>query len=1017
MDIKNLIEFLPPIFKSNDTYKVNGKGFLERFLEICGEYFSDTITPDIDNILDIIQIDTTPKEYLNYLWEFLGEMPFANIYNVDVNKWEMYYDGTREHEGKWLLPNSGLISLTEHNARDLIRYSLSLLKIRGTHKFFTIISRLYGLEIKLKPITYPSYKAVNPHIDVDYLDDSSTDIKYEYPRCFDFQLTIDDSYHELVFADIDGKIIMGNDHQIFTGRSNYILPTVEGTDGDLEFFELFQLVNAYNEYKGKIDFKHLNELPNDVRIFVVLRRTLENFFNRFVPYDAKLNISYGESGIVPDDGITFDVLYEDPDNSFISDINPSVNLKVEIDSKWPEFDNRYMVSGNPDDWSIDNYHSDSLYKVEAPGTYYFKMVHGDKVIPVTIAMDMIPKTYSLSIQEGNILYLSDGNIRITPVAKYDSIPVGVTIKLPDGSKVNIDPGKSFTNLPGDGVYEVYVSNQPNIKQLVHVYDKPLDDSRAVVDIPYGVRVTIANKTSGYTVVLGDPGTFDDQNQWLVVDNDDSYEVIGVEPWLRNPNYPYNIMWGSEFITQPDKAVSILVRTANSPNSYHNPTRGSIPNMATEGSSTKGIEEAIKFLNNVLSSNTGPLSLLITLYQENISGYYNPFRTGYREVTGRGTTKRYEYSDYYHNPLFINKVDSRSGNVIEPVLGDSTLSVKLKNSGPSKVSILGLIGFDNTNTGSNSVPIWYTDSPSPSFKAPRYTSTIELSNSNVDLDISDLKFKVNGTTLRRQIIAMGIDDFGLFNTSTLYITDSGSDESGLMLDYNIDDTNWSVEVLEKPIEVKGIKVSKIYTYKLNNYLFGKDSAKFKFKLVIGGIIYNNKDQVIVDTDGNSYDTHSSYFKDLIRYYIPRQNGSAIIVGGSGYIFSAKVSDSNPNYNIMLNLVIDPSAPDRLDINLDMNPMEFYLPSNGKLALSNLIATRPYKYSMVEADGLEIVGPLEFEEGEDGYQIINPPILRYTTNKEGTHSFIADGVYDPLSILDGSNLAPITEEKVFIVYKNS
>ena len=44
-------------FKEQDTYKVDGKGILERFLEICGNYFQEDITKDIDNILDIIDID------------------------------------------------------------------------------------------------------------------------------------------------------------------------------------------------------------------------------------------------------------------------------------------------------------------------------------------------------------------------------------------------------------------------------------------------------------------------------------------------------------------------------------------------------------------------------------------------------------------------------------------------------------------------------------------------------------------------------------------------------------------------------------------------------------------------------------------------------------------------------------------------------------------------------------------------------------------------------------------------
>ena len=52
INLKNLIDFLPFEFKEQDTYKVDGKGILERFLEICGNYFQEDITKDIDMFLD-----------------------------------------------------------------------------------------------------------------------------------------------------------------------------------------------------------------------------------------------------------------------------------------------------------------------------------------------------------------------------------------------------------------------------------------------------------------------------------------------------------------------------------------------------------------------------------------------------------------------------------------------------------------------------------------------------------------------------------------------------------------------------------------------------------------------------------------------------------------------------------------------------------------------------------------------------------------------------------------------------
>ena len=107
INLKNLIDFLPFEFKEQDTYKVDGKGILERFLEICGNYFQEDITKDIDNILDIIDIDKTQQRYLNYLWEFLGALPFAR---------------TGEHKG---VPN-----LSDEQIRTILKYSISLLSRR-----------------------------------------------------------------------------------------------------------------------------------------------------------------------------------------------------------------------------------------------------------------------------------------------------------------------------------------------------------------------------------------------------------------------------------------------------------------------------------------------------------------------------------------------------------------------------------------------------------------------------------------------------------------------------------------------------------------------------------------------------------------------------------------------------------------------------------------------------------------------------------------------------------------------
>ena len=121
----------PYYYKDYDTYKdANGKGILERFVEVCSEYFDNEVVPEIDNILDNIDVDICKDLYLNYLWEFLGEIPYSNTYN---NK---------------IYPNP--------NPRQVLRYAISLFKIRGTALFYEVLGRLYDTPISIEIVNPPN---------------------------------------------------------------------------------------------------------------------------------------------------------------------------------------------------------------------------------------------------------------------------------------------------------------------------------------------------------------------------------------------------------------------------------------------------------------------------------------------------------------------------------------------------------------------------------------------------------------------------------------------------------------------------------------------------------------------------------------------------------------------------------------------------------------------------------------------------------------------------------------------
>ena len=123
IDIKHLIDYLPFYYKYKDTYKDgNGQGILEKLLEICGTYFQDNIKSEIDTSLEILDIASTSKYYLNLIWEMLGQMPFARIST-----------------------EPGPLSLSLDQQRNLIKYTNTLLKIRGTEKFFKVMFHLVSL--------------------------------------------------------------------------------------------------------------------------------------------------------------------------------------------------------------------------------------------------------------------------------------------------------------------------------------------------------------------------------------------------------------------------------------------------------------------------------------------------------------------------------------------------------------------------------------------------------------------------------------------------------------------------------------------------------------------------------------------------------------------------------------------------------------------------------------------------------------------------------------------------------
>lgn len=191
IDLGKLINLLPNYFKEKDTYKDSkGEGILERFLNVCGSYFKEEIVPDIDNILDIISLEKrdtlSSRDYvfLSYLWEFLGSIPYG---------YAALYDGN-DINNPWK-ENMNMVPRAKYY--DILKYSISLYKIRGTLDFYTILMRFYDIGCTVEDPTngegYRDDDYVNTHYDSEakYDEGPTYDYYLDCLSCTKVKITLD----------------------------------------------------------------------------------------------------------------------------------------------------------------------------------------------------------------------------------------------------------------------------------------------------------------------------------------------------------------------------------------------------------------------------------------------------------------------------------------------------------------------------------------------------------------------------------------------------------------------------------------------------------------------------------------------------------------------------------------------------------------------------------------------------------------------------------------------------------
>lgn len=515
INLKSLIDFLPPIFKNTDTYKVEGKGILERFLEVCGEYLEDDITPDIENTLDIIDIKNIDPIYLNYLWELFGEIPFGSNIAIDKDQWDRYYDGTLSKEEltklskNWVIPKDGIISLDETRIRALLKYSLTLLKVRGTKKFFETLFEIYGISCTISDVygNDEGLYAKLSKLDTDsaILDNTTTDYVGHCNDCLSIKIDISTNY---MYSDISGILIVGKDDTYFaTGGKQTRVNTYEGVN----------LYNSYYSDPSELSAEDLNTLNG----FVLFRRTMEQLFDKYLPCNVKPIITY--DGVTPDDKLSLSISYETT-NTTLTDEVDHVDVKINVTSLWPNTDTRYQVSSDGVNWSDKLYKAGEVFSMKVIGDYYFRSItdHSkNDALSVSDQRTNTQKVYSLNLIDTSLV-VPDGSSGTTkdyrrPIIKTflsDSVPTKEILiqVLINGEETNesleleiVDNnGKSYHS--GDkfiasevGEYIFTLAEIPTtFAKLEVLYYNPADiKSSYLMGLNYGVSAEVVYSESYY----------------------------------------------------------------------------------------------------------------------------------------------------------------------------------------------------------------------------------------------------------------------------------------------------------------------------------------------------------------------------------------------------------------------------------------------------------------------------------------------------------------------------------------
>lgn len=508
--LRNLINLLPYFYKEKDTYKVGGKGILERYLEIFGNYFEDYIVGDTNKILDILDIDQTPEIYLNYLWQFLGEMPFANGKAIDPIKWKNYFNGFEsdsklEELGKiWLLPEVDYetIQLDTQQIRRLLKYSISLFKIRGTQRFFEILFRIYGFEIQFG--IYNSSGSIDYYGgDYDYYGQDNSDYqgRDEYPWV-SREIVIDS---EESIMDCDNRLDRLSTCSKYTQIPVRILKHSYTSQQDKGFYEFYNSCTKIFDRFLPINVSAILDFGFPIDFGYTI--SLDNFYNPGEPYQSL------EDGIIKD-----------------------VAIKVSLNNNWGNLDKDLEFSlGCWDNttstvrYSTTIYKSGQVLKLRKEGTYYIKSLRDENVVKeFTIARKDPEESYKIY----NISYSTEATLNITPDNPIVKIPIRASVTTFSKSSSQNQKYLSIRKLDNLSVIEPddkgicwFETNEPG-KYTFSILDYPIKQ----------ISLEVTRDTEESYITFHKPENDSAEITPAVIDNIDTAQGVSVRLKLHR-DYP------------------------------------------------------------------------------------------------------------------------------------------------------------------------------------------------------------------------------------------------------------------------------------------------------------------------------------------------------------------------------------------------------------------------------------------------------------------------------------------------